>query len=112
MPTYTEALPPRPPFNPRPGIRWTPSATERGGHIVVYGRACTEYLLAEFAADGGRGFLFAKTTCGTDRTSDRYNVFCTATAGLYDACECKGFASSGHCKHVDAARALIDNRWI
>src|SRR5262249_46291745 len=55
------------------------------------------YCLEQFAANGGRGFLLFKP----DRTS-----YATCLAGNDGVCDCKGFASHSHCKHVEALLAL------
>lgn len=45
----------------------------------------------------GRGFLLTK------ETGESYAVH---VAGQHSTCECRGFASHSHCKHVEALLAL------
>jgi hypothetical protein len=77
-------------------------------------RSYTQYLVNEFAADGGRGFHFAKHYgSGTDKTAESYDVFladpiAADAAGVHDSCDCRGFQRHGHCKHHGAAQAIAD----
>lgn len=70
-----------------------------------------EYVVSEFPADVGRGFVLAKTSRGTDGDSSSYHVFAAKHRGN-DSCTCKGNVYQGTCKHVDAIRALIENGWL
>jgi hypothetical protein len=71
---------------------------------IVAARSTDEYLVVEFAADGGRGFRLAKVSAGTDTEADGYDVFCSRFG---PRCECKGFLFAGHCKHGDAVAVLV-----
>jgi hypothetical protein len=112
VPTFIEALP-KTLSSKHSGIRWTPAETTAGGLITILtDRSATEYAVVPFGADGGRGFHLAKITAGTDAEVDSYAVFCHATDPAFDLCGCRGFQRWGGCKHRDAARALIENRWL
>ena len=94
-------------------IAYTPSETVRGGVVTIgTDRLATDYALVEFAADDGRGFHFAKLTPGSDRTEERYSCFVPTIAGVYQQCGCKGFAFTGHCKHLACLAALIASHEI
>lgn len=112
MPTFIEALPATK-SSKHSGIRWTPAETTAGGIITILtDRSATEYAVVPFPAYGGRGFHLAKITPGTDAEAESYDVFCEAMDPAFDTCECKGFLHRGTCKHRDACRALIENRWL
>ena len=96
-------------------VHYTPTGPDRGTAIIDQtGKGhIAEYAVVEFHADGGRGFRITKRGGGTDA----YAVFladeCTADAGMaYDTCDCHGFERFGHCKHVDAIRAITDRGLI
>jgi hypothetical protein len=57
------------------------------------------YTLEPFAANGGRGLFLGKQ----DGSGQSYSVFLSGPDSL---CDCKGFASHGHCKHVESLLAL------
>jgi hypothetical protein len=107
--TFTEILPATK-TSPNNGIRWEPAS---GRLEILTGRKSDAYRVAEFPADGGRGFRFTKLTPGTDRDVDAYSVFCaTPGTGLHDSCECRGFLRHGQCKHLAAVRAIEENRFL
>lgn len=103
-----------PPFPVGPSINFIADGPNRWLLIINVKRNCTQYLVTEFAADGGRGFRFEKHYGkGTDATQASYDVFladpiAVDAAGAYDSCDCKGFERHGHCKHIEAARAIAD----
>lgn len=104
--TFTATLPARKSSKNGTAVRFTAGANAGTGLLVLgAGRTATEYLVVEFAADGGRGFKLAKVTPGTDSEADGYDVFACGTSA--PRCECKGFLFAGHCKHSDAVAALI-----
>lgn len=113
MATLTEVLPARK-SSKHSAVRWEPIAGDAhaaGVLVIDTDRASVTYHVAEFPTDwAGRGFLFAKVTTGTDPQSESYSVFC----GNHGAklCECRGFERFRHCKHTDAAEALIANGWL
>lgn len=95
------------------GLAYTATAANSGTIIIDQKRAIAEYRVAEFPADGGRAFRFAKLEGGTDRTATAYNVLLAdSRSGEFDSCDCKGFGRHGHCKHVDAAHAIVDRGLI
>ncbi|HEY3789208.1 MAG TPA: hypothetical protein VGL71_10150 [Urbifossiella sp.] len=105
--------------SPTNGVAFTPTGHGCGTAIIDQkGKGkIAEYAIQEFHADGGRGFRLTKLEGGTDRSANEYNVFladeAVADAGFgWDACDCKGFERHGHCKHVDAARAIVDRGLI
>ncbi len=113
MPTFIEALPER--LSSKHGaIKWTPSTSTPGGPLTIdTDRARVEYIVAEFATDwAGRAFHLVKLTDGTDPESESYAVFCSASHPANDSCDCKGFTFKHTCKHIDAARALLENSWL
>lgn len=112
MPTFLEKLPPRK-ASPNSAVEWTPGTLPGSGLLRIgTKRATVEYLVAEFAADGGRGFRLVKCAEGTDREAEGYDVFACGKSAAGDKCECKGFLFVGHCKHADAIRAVIVNGWL
>src|SRR5262245_64681507 len=56
------------------------------------------YTLEPIPADHGRGLLLHKA----DGTS-----YAVLLSGPDSECDCKGFESHGHCKHVDSLLALL-----
>ena len=64
-------------------------------------RKRTDYILTEFRADFGRGFLVEKISFDAPAA---YHV------NIDDerrSCECPGYVQHGHCKHSDGLAALI-----
>src|SRR5688500_3050856 len=75
------------------------------GVLTVTGKRChCSYRVEEFPADFGRGFVLRKLAAGSDKTEGHYSCLIGASAKL---CECKGFVSTGGCKHVAALVTLI-----
>jgi hypothetical protein len=61
------------------------------------GEAINTYTLENIPADSGRGLLLHKhdgTSCAV------------CLSGPDSTCDCKGFTSHGHCKHVESLLAL------
>jgi hypothetical protein len=117
--TFAETSLPATKSSPTNSLHFTPTAPGRGILIVDQkGRGkIAEYSVAEFHADGGRGFHLTKREGGSDRTTDAYDVFIpceeTADAGFaHETCDCRGFQTAGHCKHIDAIRAITDRGLI
>jgi hypothetical protein len=111
MPVYIEALEATKSSKHR-GIRWTPHPAEAGcgcdGELVIDTDRCRcRYRVTEFpTAWAGRAFRLDKLD-----GSESYDVFVGADR-RDDRCDCRGFERYGLCKHVDAVRALLDNRWL
>lgn len=104
--TFTATLPARKSSKNGTAIKFTAGANAGTGLLVLgAGRTAAEYLVVEFAADGGRGFRLAKVTAGTDAEADGYDVFACGT--FAPRCECKGYLFTGACKHSDAVAMLI-----
>ena len=115
MPTYTELLPATKTEPKGSGIDWTPSigtGPAAGVLTVKQKRLYASYVVCEFPTDwAGRAFHMVKLDAGSDKTEERYNCF-VAGSGSARQCDCKGFHFSGHCKHLAALEALIENNWI
>ncbi len=113
MATLTEVLPAT--KSSRHGaIRWTPAddGPAAGTLTIDTDRARVDYAVTEFPTGwDGRGFHFEKTGAGTDADEAGYDVF-VARNRQDRMCSCKGFTRHGHCKHVSAALALIENGWL
>ena len=116
MPTFTEVLPATK-SAANTAINWSPTGHGKGRLTISQGRRThTEYSVSEIAgAEAGRAFHFEKESNGTDREAEGYDVFCAdpkdGVRGSYHSCECKGFLRHGNCKHVEAARAILENGW-
>jgi hypothetical protein len=110
--TFYECLPERK-ASKRSGINWVPAdeGPAAGTLAIFTDRSSCTYAVAEFPADEGRGFHLVKRTPGTDRNEEAYSCFLPQCGDRRD-CECKGFAYAGHCKHLDALAALIENGWL
>jgi len=97
------------------GITWTPTAVPACGLLTIgMGRVRVTYRLNEFSTTwDGRAFRFVKTTEGTDKESDTYEVF-IARSGRGHVCDCKGFSfgKGKPCKHIESVLALLENRWV
>lgn len=68
------------------------------------------YRVGEIPAAGGRAFLLYRGAEAVEKDPDheeRYGVFIAYCGDASDLCECKGHSAHGHCKHVDALKALI-----
>lgn len=108
MTTYTELL--EPTKSERHGsFIWTPGSTDytnRSGTLTISGtRSFAVYDVEEFPADHGRGFMLVKTAGGTDKDESRYAVYCGSDGTGH--CECKGFYSTGKCKHLASIAELV-----
>ena len=67
------------------------------------------YLVSEFECDwSGRAFYFKKGCIGSDPSEEGYSVFC-ARNNQDSHCECKGFVSTGGCKHLRIAKAYLEH---
>ena len=111
MPTYTEVLPATK-SSPNAAIKWTPTGSSKGLLTISQNRSHAEYAVAEFDADGGRAFHFAKIAGGTDKTESTYDVFvANAGSGEHHSCSCRGALRTGNCKHQEAVRAILENGW-
>jgi hypothetical protein len=115
MQVYTEILP-ETKSSKHTGIRWTPSGTTPAAGLLVIQskRTHCEYLVVETPGRYPvRSFLFAKSdaTPGSDGAESSYTVS-VGVAGSPCSCTCRGFLRHGHCKHVEAAVAILDNGWM
>jgi hypothetical protein len=73
-------------------------------------RAKDVYRCEEIPTPDGRGFMFHRSAEAVERDPDhveRYGVFIAYTGETSNLCECKGHASRGYCKHVDALKGLL-----
>lgn len=103
MPSFSELL--------------APTKSEKHGALTFDGSVLTitgkrshcRYAVSEFAADGGRGFRLAKLDAGSDATEAGYSVL---VCGGRSQCECKGFVSTGRCRHLAALEVLVANDQI
>ncbi|MBP3957725.1 hypothetical protein J8F10_20940 [Gemmata sp. G18] len=91
---------------------WEPSTDNEfspvAGVLTLTSKRChCQYTIQEFTADHGRGFMLFKMGAGSDTSAERYGVFCGRDGSKL--CECKGFISTGRCKHADAVELLITN---
>jgi hypothetical protein len=104
--TFTATLPARKSSKNGTAVRFTAGANPGTGLLLLgAGRTATEYLVVEFAADGGRGFRLAKVTEGTDAEADGYDVFACGTSA--PKCHCRGALRWNACKHSDAVAELL-----
>ncbi len=113
--TYVELLPPQK-SSPRNAIHWTPSEQQPGAGLleICTTKLSATYFVVEFdTAWDGRAFHLVEGTEGSDPESESYDVFCYR-AGQNHQCSCKGFAygRGRACKHIEAALALISNKWL
>jgi hypothetical protein len=113
--TFVELLPPTK-TSPRGAIHWTPSAEQAGSGLleICTSRVYATYFVLEYGTQwDGRAFNFVKVTEGSDGRSESYDVFCSRN-GQDHQCSCKGFTygKGKPCKHVAAAKALIENNWL
>lgn len=112
-PILTEVLPAR--GTARPGaIRFTPWQRPGTGVVTIQaGRVPCEYVVVEFEARDGRAVHLAKVagSPGSDAEAAGYDVF-VARDGRECRCSCRGHERHGHCKHVDAVVALLENGWL
>ena len=95
--------------SPRPRQRKKPARfcklVRQGKDVVLVirqvrpcaGDAVDAYTLEPISSDYGRGLLLHKH----DGTSYAVNL-----SGTDSECDCKGFASHGHCKHCESLLAL------
>lgn len=121
-PSWVDVLPTR--GGKRQAITWEPCAecayTRLLGYAKIQGArdtTCYAVTLVPTPAAAPVTLLFSKVGGkGTDPTRDRYLVECERTNArrerYQDRCECTGFQRHGHCKHSDAARTLLLNRWL
>jgi hypothetical protein len=82
------------------------------GHIIVrVGKTTTQYTLERFDVPEnewhGQGFRLTKCIPDPDATEAEpfYNVLLSQEG---HSCDCRGFESWGHCKHVSALEAAHD----
>ena len=78
-----------------------PDGQSAGVVRVTVGKEAQDYILTEFRADFGRGFLVEKVSFDAPAA---YHV------NIDDerrSCECPGHVQHGHCKHSDGLAALI-----
>ncbi len=92
---------------------WKPDTQPGTGTLTIKaGRSTATYRVAETRTDwNGRAFHLTKLAGGTDRENEAYDVFvCTGPKDSHQ-CDCKGFAfgKGKPCKHVNAARVLVES---
>jgi SWIM zinc finger len=80
----------------------SPALDGTGVIRLTVAKKAADYFLTLIPADFGRGFKVEKV--GIDCRESAYAV---NIDGDKRSCECKGFASHGHCKHADGIAALI-----
>jgi hypothetical protein len=88
---------------------WEPAADTATSHVAgvltITGKRChCCYRVSCSPANTGRGFLLAKLAAGSDRTEGHYSCFVAGARGL---CECRGFLTTGRCKHLESLTALV-----
>lgn len=114
MTTYTEVLPATT-SSPARAITWEPSHVAGRGTLTISDRrCCCRYQLTELPTEWeGRSVRFEKAEgqTGTDREEESYDVF-IHRGGQDRRCCCKGFERHGHCKHIAAVIALLENGWL
>ncbi len=82
------------------------ATTQLAGVLTLTGKRChCKYAVEEFVSDHGRAFMLFKLGAGSDKTEERYG--CVVGAHGVQMCECKGFAFSGSCKHLEAVKTLL-----
>jgi len=92
-------------------LQWEPTNDPTGyiptaGTLTLTGKRChCRYLIEEFPADHGRGFMLFKMSEGSDKTEERYACLIGKHARQ---CECKGYTHAGRCKHLAALVTLIE----
>ena len=114
MPTTRTEVLPQHCHRKRPALEWTPVDEPHGpaiGLLTLHtARESTDYRVEEFGADGGRGICLLKLTEGSDATESAYCLFVSPAGEV--GCECRGFVRWGHCKHADAVKACLENKWL
>lgn len=107
MSVYTEILPATR-SEKRRAYTWepidSPAAPLAGVLALTDSRTHTRYLVEEFPADRGRGFVLRKAA-----GAGYYSCNVVGGDGRADLCECRGFAAHGRCKHLDVLIDLIAN---
>ena len=111
----------------RQSLEWMPhdtppddgAALPQAGFVVLTSdRDRTAYAVTEYPVSWGRGFVLTKIGGkGTDKTRECYDVQCSNAPrdekGEYDdKCDCRGAVTHGSCRHQDAVRTLLINRWL
>jgi hypothetical protein len=91
------------------GYRYTPADATSG--VLVYQskakRDRAAYAVTEFPADlSGRAFRCQKLADAPDAECESYDVL-VSDRPQADLCDCRGFVSTGHCKHLDCLRDLL-----
>ena len=111
--TFTELLPATK-SEPHGAITWAPATDNAmssvAGLLTITGKRCHgSYRVTEFPTGwDGRGFYLEKAETGLECASEGYSVM-IARNGQDKLCQCKGFTFAGHCKHLSALEALIEN---
>lgn len=108
MTTFTELLP-KTKSEKHGVLTWEPAADNatrpEAGTLTISGkRSHTQYRVEEFPCDHGRGFMLFKLTPGTDATEEQYGCFLGSDGTGH--CECKGYYSTGACKHLASLLTL------
>lgn len=97
MPTFTDLLPPSK-THPNRAMKFTPACRGVGTLELTDSRSHVRYALAVQPYGGVR----------LTKAGGAENYVVTPTA-----CECRGFVLGGkQCKHIEAIRTLLANRWL
>jgi hypothetical protein len=88
------------------GYKFSPSADVAGGTVVYAAvRQYARYWMEAIPCDlPGRAYQFAKVV----RPGEEGGCYecLLADRAEHDLCDCRGFTSAGHCKHLDILRDL------
>lgn len=106
---------PAPPGAKPGAIRWTPATPGAGRLEIAAGRCRCEYRVEEYCTPWhGRAVRMTKAPgqAGSDAGEAAYDVYVGLRNPDECRCDCKGHVAHGHCKHVDALRALLSNSWL
>jgi hypothetical protein len=64
------------------------------------------YSLSEIPANWGRGFELAKSL--PDAAEAEESVYHLNVDGQHSTCDCRGYESHRHCKHLDTLLELVE----
>ena len=115
MKVYTELLPVTK-SEKHGALTWEPAADNATSHVagvltLTGKRNHCRYRVSEYPADmPGRAFLLQKIDPGTDTSETHYACF-LGTSGA-KLCDCKGYASTGGCRHIAALSELVQAKQL
>ncbi len=78
--------------------------------VMTIGNDVFNYHLSRLPCPWGEAFRWTKLGRTPEGEPDHYDVVMDERNG--HTCECKGYLRHGHCKHIDALRALREHRLI